>query len=272
MYQKACLLCFVLLIPCIAYSQDEIYKTDGSIIKAVITNADDSTITYKNDFKTGPDYIILKSKVDKVVYYNSVGTNDDVYHIETKNIRYISGGKAGDVIEHTRLKYGPDVIAGAPIQLSDNGIGLGASFEHFFDKSQVLCLWVPIYYTEEIQLFGGPSSTMTYLAPGLKIYPTGNQGVVRAAIASSLLIAYGTHADNYNYNYNNYSSGQQAFMLGALITASLNINPTPHFYIGVDFGLGQTILNKLGRSIQNNQTVGEFAIRFGGRFNSNAQY
>jgi hypothetical protein len=55
-------------------------------------------------------------------------------------------------------------------------------------------------------------------------------------------------------------------MLGVMINNTLNIQPTPHLYMGVELGLGVSYVNKVGSTNLGETTLGQFAFKMGYRF------
>ena len=185
-----------------------------------------------------------------------------------------------------KAKYAENVLAIAPIQLSENGVaGLGFSYERSLDKAGIIALYVPlsvVMNTNSEQRLGSNAhynDPMVYVMPGLKIYPTGNQGLAKYAIGPSIVFATGQRTeltpDYNNYYYPNVYAPiylpatyvtRQHNILGMMINQSLNINPTPHLYIGTEFGFGFSYMNKLDGISQQTTGLVQFSFKVGYRF------
>ena len=113
---------------------------------------------------------------------------------------------------------------------------------------------------------------MYYIMPGLKFYPTTGYGTVRYAIGPSAVIGSGTKTYSYttydpiNGGYTNYSSDQTHFVFGLIVNNSLNINPTPHLYIGGELGLGFTYIDRIGGVGQGVNVLAQGNFKIGYRF------
>ena len=85
---------------------------------------------------------------------------------------------------------------------------------------------------------------MFWFYPGVKIYPTGSDGIVRYAVGPSL--AFGTGSRNYGRNIYDPGTGtyqykrieDDIFVMGIVVNNSLNIQPTPRLHLGLELGLG----------------------------------
>lgn len=251
-----------------AFAQDKIYKTNGDLMEAKVIEVNPRTITYKRaDNPDGPTYIINRSEVSRIVYEN--GQTEE-----------ISGGsrmpgaprRSGRPTE----KLGNNILALAPVQITNEGIGVGLSYERILGKNGILSFYLPLalvfnpnnnnYYT------GSPyvnyNTTMFYAMPGVKFYPTG-QGKVRYAVGPSILIGVGEK--NVYDNVQGFTYPQDYVTAGILINNSLNITPTPHLYLGLELGLGLSYYNTI-----NGDNVGiggidgaplvQFGFRMGYRF------
>jgi hypothetical protein len=181
-------------------------------------------------------------------------------------------------------KYGRNVLAFSPIQFSENGVaGLGVSYEHVIDAAGILSFYVPVsavlsidnsfntdYYGNTVEYRSDP---MFYLMPGVKIYPTGCFGKARYAIGPSLVVAAGQKTEyNYDYPYtypgptNYYGVTRDRFLLGMMVNQSVNINPTPHLYIGAELGLGFTYLHLEDGVNRGTVPLFQFGFKVGYRF------
>ncbi len=150
------------------------------------------------------------------------------------------------------IKHNYIVWSIAPIQFSENGVGLGISYEHNIDAGGIVNFYMPVVGTfNPSRNIGGEYSNdpMFYVMPGLKFYPTTCYGKIKYAIGPSLVLGMGTQK-NYYYDYFSsyyppHSEVQNRFLLGVMINNSLNFQPTKHLYLGLEFGLGFTYIDKL---------------------------
>lgn len=135
-----------------------------------------------------------------------------------------------------------------------SALGLGISYERVLDKNAVLSFYLPVAYSFKNNNnssynyntgnYNTNKSTMLWVYPGLKVYPTGSNGIVRYAVGPSL--SFGTGNRNYytsvydpqTSTYKDVEANQDIFVMGLLINNSLNIQPTPKLHLGLELGLG----------------------------------
>lgn len=188
----------------------------------------------------------------------------------------LSASAQTEEVENTsrRVTLQPSVLAFAPIQFTENGVaGMGISFERALDKDNIVALYVPamavLRSTSRTDNEGNVhTDPMFYVMPGLKIYPTGGYGLAKYAIGPSIVVAEGRRTDNNVYSYPNVYENvtYNHFLLGMMVNNSLNINPTPHLYIGSEFGFGFTYFNRENGINTNTKPLVQFNFKVGYRF------
>jgi len=261
---KLLFLFFVMLLSGVAFGQDRIYKTDGTVIEAKIRTVGERSITYVlYSDPHGPEYSALQSDVDKIRYENG---SEESFRNDNSYV-----GRSG--IRHINLpsKYRPTVLAFAPIQFTENGIaGVSVSYERAIDKQGIAAFYMPAILEFNVSNTGNTNNgnPMFYLMPGIKIYPTGSYGPCKYAIGPSFVIADGEKTGNtYDQQGNPITSFQQShFLMGIMVNQSININPTPHFYIGCEFGLGYTYVDDVAGANQGESVLVNFAFKLGIRY------
>ena len=172
--------------------------------------------------------------------------------------------------------YNSSIIAIAPIQFTENGVGLSFSYEKGIDKGGIVSYYLPLIATFNLNnnvSNGDHQDAMFYFSPGLKFYPTSSYGNVKYAIGPSLVIGTGektksstSYDPNYPYTATTTYNTQSKFIVGILVNNSLNINPTEHFYLGLDFGFGFTYINKIGGKNDGITGVVQSGFKIGYRF------
>ncbi len=186
----------------------------------------------------------------------SVSAQDNSKHNDNDETNMPSG--MHDVNNSTTihgLSLHPSVWAISPMQFTENGVGLSLSYEKAIDKAGIIAYNIPVIATFNLANTNnyGQSShqdAMFYVSPGLKFYPTGCFGKSKYAIGPTLVIGGGQKTtyndvyDPYNNYYGNTYTTHSKFILGIMISNSLNINPTEHFYLGLDFGFGFTYIHQ----------------------------
>jgi hypothetical protein len=172
-----------------------------------------------------------------------------------------------------RSGTGDNIIAIAPIQFTENGVGLSFSYEKGIDKGGIVSYYLPVIATFNLNNnvdHGDHQDAMFYFSPGIKFYPTSSHGSVKYAIGPSLVIGAGEKTTGgYYYNggnpYYEYNT-QSKFILGVIVNNSLNINPTPHFYLGIDFGFGFTYINRVGGNNDGLNGIVQSGFKIGYKF------
>ncbi len=258
-----------------SFAQDKIYKRNGDVVEAKIKSVGTKTVTYlRFDNQSGPEYTIVKAEVEKIVYQN--GSEDDFDR--GRSPRPSRNHDEVSTPSEARLNYKSNVLAISPMQFSENGLGIGLSYEKAIDKKGIIAFYLPAAFTLNLNSsyydyttgtnVNGHQDAMYYLMPGVKIYPTGSYGIVRYAVGPSIVVADGQKSssvyDPY-YGSSNYQT-QSHFMLGIMVNNSLNINPTPHVYLGLELGLGFTYMNQVGGLNQGTAFLAQGGFRIGYRF------
>lgn len=256
------------------WAQDKVYLSNGGVINAKVKEVGAANITYKRyDNPDGPDYYLDKSEIEKIQYQN--GATDNFAEAPRAMWDRRPGPPRRPMMRRidTSKHYGPNVIAIAPLQLSENGIGVGASYERTLDLYGIVSLYIPLYLTFNVNndSYNGyndyNSQPMFYAAPGLKFYPTGNRGIVKYSIGPAFVFGTGrTNSDYYNYlsSYMPYDVPHTVF--GVMVNNTLNINPSPKIYLGLELGLGGTYLNRVDGHNAGSTGLTQFAFRAGYRF------
>ena len=154
-------------------------------------------------------------------------------------------------------------IAIAPFQFSENGVGVGLSYERALDPDGIVSVYLPVIATWSLNrrdnYYGSynpnynnnQSNSMYYFMPGIKFYPTG-MGRVRYAVGPSAVLGVGqkvtdgtTYDPYYGYPVNTYGTLENRLLFGMMINNSLNIHATAHLYIGAELGLGFTYFDRV---------------------------
>lgn len=260
------------MISLAANAQDKIHLRNGDVIDGKVSEVGTKDISYKKaDNPDGPSYRLGKGEVSKIEYENG---SEDVF------------GMHGRVREERpnapKVKYGKNILALAPLQLTDAGLGLGLSYERMLDKKGIVSFYLPLMvsFDNNGDIYPMTSSyyndnRTAYMGMiGLKIYPTGSKGKVRYAVGPAIAARFSQN-DTYNifmgydvYGYPIYGYGRQDnFSLGVVVNNSLNIQPTAHLYLGLELGLGMTYINQSnGYNTGSEDAIVQFAFKLGYRF------
>lgn len=161
------------------------------------------------------------------------------------------------------------VLAIAPMQFTENGVGLSISYEQAIDKEAIVAFILPVVVTFNLahdQKYGNKQDAMFYFMPGIKFYPTGGFGKIKYAIGPSLVVGAGQNTvPVYNPIVPEYKT-RSNFLLGIMVNNSINFNATPHFYLSLDFGFGFTYIHKLDGENQGINGIVEGGLKLGYRF------
>ena len=170
-----------------------------------------------------------------------------------------------------------NIVAFAPIQITENGFGFSLSWERFLDKSGWVSFVVPAVLTFNMSedSYQGTSrmDPMFYLMPGIKVYTNMNSSrKTKFSIGPSLVIGAG-QSRTYNYYNSSVTTGdpgarQSRMLLGAMANIGGNLFPTNHLYMGFDFGLGFTYLNQYDGAAKGVSTLTQMSFRIGYRYAS----
>jgi hypothetical protein len=171
-----------------------------------------------------------------------------------------------DVIDHPLWSH-LTTLTISPFQYTESGVGVGLSYERALDHEGYLSVYVPVIAAFKLRTnnsydsyyYGNnynPTNYMFYVNPGVKFYPTG-MGRCKYAVGPNAVIGYGQRNLYNNYYYNTYDPYSQTsyvpyggtydrWILGMMINNSLNINATPHLYVGAEMGFGFTYFDRIG--------------------------
>lgn len=232
------------------YAQDKLYKIDGNIEEVKVVEVGTGKIIYKRwNNQDGPDFVIPKNNLYKIVFKNG----DEIEFNKMKQ-KLNSSLRIKNPSRNTQ-KYGNNMLTISPIHMTNTSTtGMGIAYERIISKNNMLSIYLPFCLslhdkddnnnTSPISNTTNGRSTIFWIMPGIKLYPTGNNGVVRYGVGPSIAIATGTR-DNTTTTYNPQTGQQQTtttqenvFIAGILINNSLNIQATQHFKFGIELGLG----------------------------------
>jgi hypothetical protein len=262
---------FSIFLTSAAFAQDKIFKTDGEVLDTKIRKVGSNMIIFvRFDNANGPEYTIPKREVTKIKYQNG---SEEVFSGD-------GGGNLPPSIQDRRAaneqlkgKYGSKIIAFAPIQFTENGlVGFSASYEKAIDKNDIVSFYMPVileFSSGHSGIYGDPNNPdpMFYVMPGIKLYPTGGYGLAKYGVGPSLVVADGQKTVESTDNFgNNTFTVQSHFLIGMMINQSININPTPHLYIGSELGLGFTYIDHEGSANINTQPLVQFCFKIGYRY------
>lgn len=176
--------------------------------------------------------------------------------------------------KESRNNYGDNIIAFSPLQLMDKGVGIALSYERALDRKNFVSLYVPV----SIALNDFDQSTTSkhqtfYFMPGIKFYPTGGKGLIRYGIGPNITYATGSQeialTEFVNGQYITRITDDHFYKLGMMINNSMNINPTSHLYLCLEFGFGFTYLEGTDSGQQLSQSafnLVQFGFKAGYRF------
>jgi len=250
-----------------ASAQDRIYLKNGSIIQAKVKEISAKNITYKQwDNQDGADYVLNRREVDHIIYQNGREEkfsgrtehheDEDARNDESEDRKPAERetlNKHGKTAKNS--KYGKNILAFAPMQMTDQSVaGVGVHYERFLDDKGVFSFYLPIAvsffddnvnsYVSGVSITKNASRIFTYAYPGVKIYPAGSHRRVTYSIGPSLGFGFGTlYKPSNSYDTSSgittttYKEGS-VFKMGFMLNNGLNIQATPKFYLGLEFGMG----------------------------------
>lgn len=226
-------LLFLFAVP--AWAQDKLLMRAGGVLEVSISKETSDQVFYRlYSDPTGPEYSISKASLAKIVYTNGQEA------VMTS---------AAPILVIDSVYKGRNMLSFAPILATENGFGLGFSFEQFIDKEGWVSYVLPISvsFSPKTDQFTDKSTMdpMFYFAPGIKIYTNMNSArKVKYTLGPSVVVATGYHSSQNSVNGVNFESTRESrFMLGAMVNGGINIFPVPHVYIGGEVGAGLTYVN-----------------------------
>ena len=268
-----------------ASAQDQLFKRNGQKEDVKIKEVGTQNIVYKRyDNQSGPDYVIPKNQVTRIQYEN--GSEDII------SSRGAMGRErersAGEAETNRDYDYGKNIIAFSPIAMTNtSSTGVGLSYERVLDKNYIASFYLPITvsFRSDNNFDNSPyynsdrgSATVFWAYPGVKLYPTGSNRRVSYAIGASLPLAFGTESELFsrylpNGNYVTEYRDNNIFLMGAMLTNYLNIQPSKKLFLGLQFGLGIPYIRSANYSStyryygENNDAPWvDFSFRIGYRF------
>jgi hypothetical protein len=237
---------FALFFATCADAQDRLYTKDGGLLEVKIKEVGTKTIVYKKSSNPdGPDFVIPKSDVERIKFENG----DEEFF-----------GRR-EPLQHGRLQrgasdpsYKKNILSFSPVHMTNTSpTGFGISYERVLDKNSILSLYFPVAYSFKNSNgnynynngnYDKDKSSMLWLYPSLKIYPTGSTGIVRYSVGPMFALGTGSRTFNretYDPGTGNYiyqKTSEDLFVLGLLVNNSLNIQPTPKIHLGLELGIG----------------------------------
>ena len=283
MNAKSCIAIFLMFCSLPVFGQDKLFKKNGTVVDALIKSIGKETIAYTRfDNPSGPEYTIYKSSIEKVKYQNgSVVTfdqnNEYIPNTRVKDNQISKQSENYDLPNSGKASLPRNIVAFAPVQFTEIGMaGFSLSYEHVMDKNGLLSFSIPVileFSSEGIKYNNQnyKNDPMVYLMPGIKIYPTGSNGLMKYAVGPSFVMAAGQTTVNgiQGPSYASYIPPpvtKNRALLGMMVNQSINVNPTSHLYLGVEFGFGFTYLSEVGGVYTGTEGLVQFNFKMGYRY------
>jgi hypothetical protein len=272
----------------LASAQDKIYLNDGNILDAKVKEINQRSIVYRRwDNQDGADYVLTRREVERIVYEN--GTEESFEQQSRRSFpppprrmeRRRSeerGDRDADMNRPMNRAYGRNIIAIAGLQMTMESVaGVGVHYERILDKGGIISLYVPVafsFYRDQATSFNSSmypqtnyeaNRVFTSVYPGLKFYPGGSGRRVSYSVGPSFALGFGTvYKEEQTYNstrgtYTQRVTENSAFRAGFLVNNGINLQPTPHLYVGTEFGIG---INYYDNSRQDYNVGDEPIIQF----------
>ncbi|NDC40335.1 MAG: hypothetical protein EBZ77_02130 [Chitinophagia bacterium] len=162
------------------------------------------------------------------------------------------------------------VIYFAPLQFTENGVGFSVAYEKELDRSGIATFTLPAIFTINTSKNVENGTTVTepnydpvfYLMPGVRFYPEGSRERVTYSLGANLVLGAGRGTEYPNRFVN---TGTR-LVIGPMITGGLGLNPTEHFTLGLDFGMGFTYLHSFNGENRATRFLTQGGIKIGYRF------
>ena len=235
-------------------AQDKIFMANGNIINGRVLRIGLETVVYKPwDDAWALRVNLSKSSVVKIIFEDDC--EEVMANSGRENNRYsFFRNRDWDTTTSSDFRK-RKILAISPLQFTEVGLGLSFSYERFLDKNGIISFILPVtsvFHTVKNENNDDyRQDYMYYVMPGLKFYPTPNTSSIRYAIGPSLVLGAGERT-KYDYTYNYLSSlspserHNSSIVVGVIINNSFNFRPTKKMFLGLDFGLGFTYINRFG--------------------------
>ena len=259
-----------------AIAQDRMYKKNGEIVEIKLIRLSPTEITFKKfNNPDGPEYTIPKGDVVKIKYANGAS---DVFEENNDRLNVDENGRsiAAHYMDKKSAPKDQNIIAFAPIAITENGFGFSLSYERTLDKRGWVSLYCPTYFTFGSGETYDPASNtyvtknfrnpMFYIEPGVKLYTNLNSpNRMKHSVGIGLIMAFGNSDNNNDINYNTNSTYSRTLM-GALVSYGGNMFPTNHLYLGWDAGFGMSYINDYDGVAHSRTGLVQVSVRVGYRF------
>jgi len=174
----------------------------------------------------------------------------------------------------------PNIISVIPLQFTENGLGFGGSYERVVDKKGIIAFSLPASVTFDVansnRIYDyntgnyrtGKADAMFYTMPGIKYYPTSCYGKIKYAAGLSLVIGDGQKSSNLTdlHGLNVTENVQSHFLAGGMLQNSVNIRAGKNLNIGIELGIGGSVINDVGKVKQDNEFLIQGSFKVGYRF------
>lgn len=228
-----------------AIAQDRIFFRNGETLDVKISTVNADAVIYtKSVNPNGPEFIMSKSEIMKVVYQNG---REENFAGSTGAAPVYNQDKAVEPMNndiHVKKMFHI-----TPILITENGVGLGVAYEKRIPKSKGMVSWsLPLAATWNLasDYYGNPKNDlMVYAYPGIKININKRSTPNTSYFMNPcFVIAAGQGIYDNNY-YSSYTSTtrQLRFLLGAMVNGGINYHATENFYLTGNFGLGISYVN-----------------------------
>jgi hypothetical protein len=228
-----------------AMAQDRIIFRTGETLDVKISTINADAVIYtKSVNPNGPEFVMSKSEISKIVYQNgreeTFGSQPAASAVsyQEKTIEPMNNNNQVKKMFHI-----------TPILVTENGVGLGLAYEKRIPKSKGMVSWsLPLAATWNLasDYYDNPKNDlMIYAYPGIKInINKRNTPNTSYFVNPCFVIAAGQGIYDNNY-LSSYSSTtrQLRFLLGAMVNGGINYHATDNFFLTGNFGLGISYVN-----------------------------
>jgi hypothetical protein len=285
----------------LASAQDRIYIDNGKVIDAKVKEVNQRSIVYRRwDNQDGADYVLTRREVERIVYEN--GT-EEVFEQQQqrsrmpmpprpgRNMRSRDDDRdeprSGSRRRHADPAYGRNILSIAGIQMTNESVaGVGIHYERMLDRDGIISFYLPVafsfYQDNDYNYYGSQypgtgyeaNRVFTTFYPGIKFYPGGSARRVSYSVGPSFALGFGTkfrseeYYNQLNGQYNRTVTEENVFRAGFIVNNGLNIQATPHLYIGTELGLGIAYYESSDNnsSVYNQEPMVQFNFKIGYRF------
>lgn len=228
--KKIALLILITITSLVTFGQDTLFMRTGEVIKAKIIEVNETNVSYKKStYLEGPTFIVLKSKIAKIIYAD--GSVDYFMNLPVAKESILDSNA-----------YGRNILAVNPLSLI--GANISFSYERISKKGK-FGFRVPVYFA-----YAEKNGNENGLNLDFKFY-FGKKETAKYYLGPSL-VGFGAY--------------QGYFNIGLMVDNGISLQPFKKFNITIDAAAGIAHTDALNTIPYMNVLIWRAGINLGLRF------